>query len=183
MDAPVGGGGRRERRITDKEIQRGVLRELEWEPQVQSTEIGVSVKDGVVTLSGFVDSSTQKWAAERAAEAAEAAGAQGKFWEMHDTLFENQDRLEDVHLAQYAALLGLDVARFALELAEHAYAPRVREDFLSGVRSGVNGTPTFFINGVRHDDAWDGPTLLAALARAGAAPKVMPAAHVGRRRR
>jgi protein-disulfide isomerase len=121
--------------------------------------------------------------AEHAAEAAEAAGAQGKFWEMHDTLYEYQDRLDDVYLAQYAARLGLDMARFALELAEHAHAARVREDFLSGVRSGVNGTPTFFINGVRHDDSWDGPTLLAAIERAGAPRRTRHAARTGRSHR
>jgi protein-disulfide isomerase len=102
-------------------------------------------------------------AAESAAEAAEAAGAQGKFWEMHDMLFTHQYALDDVHLAEYAAIIGLDVGRFKLDLASHAYAERVREYFLSGVRSGVNGTPTFFINGERHDGSYDLPTLTAAL--------------------
>jgi len=101
--------------------------------------------------------------AENATEAAEAAGAEGKFWQMHDTLFENQQALDDVHLVRYAAALKLDVDRFERELAEHLYAKRVREDFLSGVRSGVNGTPTFFINGVRHDDSYELETLLAAI--------------------
>jgi protein-disulfide isomerase len=104
--------------------------------------------------------------AEHAAESAEAAGAQGAFWEMHDVLFENQHALEDVHLAGYASSLGLDVERFVNELAEGFYTPIVRQHFLSGVRSGVNGTPTFFINGIRHDDAWDLPTLTAAIDRA-----------------
>jgi protein-disulfide isomerase len=101
--------------------------------------------------------------AEHAAEAAEAAGAQGKFWQMHDSLFEHQEALDDVHLVLYAVALQLDEDRFVRELAEHVYAPRVREDFLSGVRSGVNGTPTFYINGVRHDASYDLPTLLAAI--------------------
>jgi protein-disulfide isomerase len=105
--------------------------------------------------------------AEHAAEAAEAAGAQGMFWEMHDMLFENQDRLDDIHLPIYAGRLHLDVDRFMRELTEHTHEVRVREDFMSGVRSGVNGTPTFFINGIRHDDSYDGPTLLAAIIRAG----------------
>ena len=104
--------------------------------------------------------------AEQAAEAAEAAGAQGRFWEMHDVLYENQRHLEDDDLRGYAEQLGLDAERFAGELAEHVHAPRVREDFMSGVRSGVNGTPTFFINGVRHDDSYELETLLAALERA-----------------
>ena len=101
--------------------------------------------------------------AQRAAEAAEAAGAQGKFWQMHDVLFENQGALDNRHLVAYAEQLGLDAERFASELGSHMYAGRVREDFMSGVRSGVNGTPTFFINGVRYDDSWDPDTLVEAL--------------------
>ena len=104
--------------------------------------------------------------AQHAAEAAEAAGAQGKFWEMHDRLFERQFALDDDALIEYAGDLGLDVARFRRELAGRVYEPRVREDFRSGMLSGVNGTPTFFINGARHDDAWDVEPLLAALQRA-----------------
>ena len=102
--------------------------------------------------------------AERAAEAAEAAGAQGRFWPMHDMLFEHQDALDDRSLLAYAVALGLDADRFARELSDGVHMPRVREDFASGVRSGVNGTPTFFINGWRHDGAADLPTLLAAIA-------------------
>jgi protein-disulfide isomerase len=104
--------------------------------------------------------------AEQAAEAAEAGAAQGRFWEMHDLLFENQKRLRDKDLRGYAEQLGLDVERFESELAEHIYAPRVREDFMEGVRSGVNGTPTFYVNGARHDDSYELETLLAALERA-----------------
>jgi protein-disulfide isomerase len=104
--------------------------------------------------------------AQHAAEAAETAGAQGKFWEMHDRLFERQFALEDDDLVEYARELGLDAERVREELAGRVYEPRVREDFRSGVASGVNGTPTFFVNGVRHDDAWDLETLLAALQRA-----------------
>ena len=101
--------------------------------------------------------------AQAAAEAAEAAGAQGKFWEMHDTLFENQDALDGESLLAYARELDLDLGRFQRELVMRVHAPRVREDFLSGVRSGVNGTPTFFINGRRHDGAWDVQSLAAAV--------------------
>lgn len=107
--------------------------------------------------------------AERAAEAAEAAGAQGKFWGMHDLLFENQDSLEDSDLVGYAAALGLDVARFTAELESDVHADRVRKDFRSGARSGVNGTPTFFINGLRYDAPWDLPTLSSAIEAAAAA--------------
>jgi protein-disulfide isomerase len=104
--------------------------------------------------------------AEQAAEAAEAAAIRERFWEMHDLLYENQKRLRDEDLLGYAERLGLDVLGFERELAEHVHAPRVREDFMSGVRSGVNGTPTFYINGARHDDSYDGETLIAALERA-----------------
>lgn len=101
--------------------------------------------------------------AEHAAEAAEAAGAQGKFRGMHDCLFEHQDALDDIHLIRYAAMLGLDVPRFSRELSEHRYAARVREDFASGMRSGVNGTPIFFINGIRHNGSYDLGVLLDAI--------------------
>ena len=101
--------------------------------------------------------------AEHAAEAAEAAAAQGKFWEMHDELYEHQRALDDEHLERYAGAVGLDVERFDREMEDQMYAGRVREDFMSGVRSGVNGTPTFFINGRRHDASYDLETLLAAI--------------------
>jgi len=101
--------------------------------------------------------------AQHAAEAAEAAAAQGKFWEMHDHLYENQHALDDQHLIRYAADLGLNAERFHSDFTGHVYAARVREEFMGGVRSGVNGTPTFFINGNRHDDSFDFDTLLAAL--------------------
>lgn len=101
--------------------------------------------------------------AEHAAESAEAAGAQGKFWEMHDWLFEHQRHLADAQLVRAAEAVGLDAARFQRELEEGIHQARVREDFMSGVRSGVNGTPTFFINGQRHDASFDTDTLLAAL--------------------
>ncbi|MDX6535383.1 MAG: hypothetical protein QOF68_3127 [Gaiellales bacterium] len=98
-----------------------------------------------------------------AALAAEAAGAQGAFWPMHDAMFEHQDRLDTRDLVTYARALGLDVGRFVADLEQRTYEPKVREDFMSGVRSGVNGTPTFFINGVRHNGGYDAASLLAAL--------------------
>jgi protein-disulfide isomerase len=104
--------------------------------------------------------------AEQAAEAAEAAAAQGKFWQMHDHLYENQRHLRDDDLHSYAEALGLDVDVFKKEIAEHVHADRVHEDFMSGVRSGVNGTPTFFINGLRHDESYEFESLLSALERA-----------------
>lgn len=114
--------------------------------------------------------------AEVAAEAAEAAGAQGKFWQMHALLFENQGELDDAALLRYAAHLDLDLLRFRRELGERVYADRVREDFMVGIRSGANGTPTFFINGVRYDGPQDFTTLLQALEAAS------PPAIDGRRR-
>jgi protein-disulfide isomerase len=105
--------------------------------------------------------------AEQAAEAAEAAAVQGRFWEMHDLLYENQRRLGDRDLRAYAEQVGLELESFDKDLAEHVHAARVREDFMSGVRSGVNGTPTFYINDARHDDSYELETLLAAVERAG----------------
>jgi protein-disulfide isomerase len=101
--------------------------------------------------------------AQHAAEAAESAAAQGRFWEMHDLLYERQAALGDDDLVAYAGELGLDVGRFQAELWKHVYADRIREDFMGGVRSGVNGTPTFFINGHRHEGAWDLRSLSQAI--------------------
>jgi len=101
--------------------------------------------------------------ARLAAEAAEAAGAQGKFWEMHDLLFQHQDRLEEWEMVEYARELGLDEERFRTELEEHMHSKKIREDFRSGIESGVQGTPTWFINGTRYDGAWDPESLLEAV--------------------
>lgn len=104
--------------------------------------------------------------AELAAEAAEAAAAQGRFWEMHEALFVHHFALERPDLVKYATRIGLDAERVAAELETRAHRARVRADFLSGVHSGVNGTPTFFVNGVRWDGAWEHGELEAALASA-----------------
>jgi NhaA family Na+:H+ antiporter len=101
--------------------------------------------------------------AQLAAEAAEAAGAQGKFWEMQESLLEHQDALDLSHILEYAEQLDLDLEQFDHDLKEHTYAERVREDFQGGVRSGVNGTPSFFINGTRYDGAWDLESLIDAV--------------------
>ena len=84
--------------------------------------------------------------AQQAAEAAEAAGGQSKFWKMHDLLYERQQHLTDVDMHTYAAELGIDIGRFDREVAEHLYADCVEEDSMSCVRSGVSGTPTFYIH-------------------------------------
>src|SRR6185436_11238181 len=85
--------------------------------------------------------------AELAAEAAECAGEQGKFWEMHDLLFENQAHLKAAHLRSYAERLSLDMGRFDAELRDHVYLQRVREHIKSGTESGVRSTPGFFVGG------------------------------------
>lgn len=89
--------------------------------------------------------------AELAAESAEAAAAQGKFWEMHGALYENQDRLAPELVTELAKRLHLDMARFEEDLVSRRFRDHVKRDFLGGVRSGVNGTPTFFIDGARFD--------------------------------
>ncbi len=101
--------------------------------------------------------------AEHAAEAAEAAAAQGRFWQMHDELFAHQRALDDAHLEGYANALGLDADRFVRDMSGHANHARIEEDYNSGVDSGVPGTPTFFINGMRNDGAFDFDSLLQAL--------------------
>ncbi len=85
---------------------------------------------------------------------------------MHRLLFEHQEALETESLARYGASIGLDVPVFVGELTNHTHYARVRTDFIGGAKSGVNGTPTFFINGVRHDDSYDFDTLWAAIERA-----------------
>ena len=102
--------------------------------------------------------------AEHAAEM--AAGDRGKFWEMHDVLFEHQDALEDENLIAYAATLGIDPGWAAAALEQGLFRERVREDVASGGRSGVNGTPTFYINGARYDGLLHPTSLLEALVRA-----------------
>jgi formate-nitrite transporter family protein len=89
--------------------------------------------------------------ARHAAQAAEAASAQGRFWEMHDQLFEHQQALSDSDLTQYAADIGLNVEQFRRDLTSHACVERVQRDIQSGAHSDVHGTPTFFINGVKHE--------------------------------
>jgi protein-disulfide isomerase len=107
-----------------------------------------------------------------AAEAAEAAGTQGKFWEMHDRLFQHQDALDDEMLVYHALQIGLDAEWFISDLTGHVHLDRIREDLSSGARSGVNATPTFFTNGIRHDGPPDLRSLIVTLEST--APPVSP---------
>lgn len=102
-----------------------------------------------------------------AAEASEIAAEHGKFWEMHDLLYENQKSLDDENLVDYAESLGIGSEKFAEDLENGKYEEKVRGEFMSGIESGVNATPTFFINGVRFDNSWDYESLLNALQNAG----------------
>jgi protein-disulfide isomerase len=114
--------------------------------------------------------------AEPAAEAVEAAGAQGRFWDMHDMLFRNQRALEPEDLVLYAAKAGIDAQRFSRELVMGVYARKVSDDFRGGIRSGVNGTPTFYINRFRYDGNWaDTTEFVQALTEAATQAQTVPA--------
>jgi protein-disulfide isomerase len=117
--------------------------------------------------------------AQPAAEAAEAAGAQGKFWPMHDAIYENQDLLSPALLTRLGQRLGLDMQRFNDDLASHRFLPKVKEDFMSAVRSGAAGTPSFFINGEPYEGGFDDEPLIDALrfAAQGRAPHVTKGRH------
>ena len=110
--------------------------------------------------------------AHLAADASEAAAAQGAFWPMHDLLLEHQDALQPADLARYAEQLGLDVERFTHHLRKQSAARHIAEDVEGADLSGVSGTPTFFINGRRHYGAYDIDTLSRAVRAAGARAKL-----------
>lgn len=97
--------------------------------------------------------------AQVAALAAEAAARQNKFWEMHDALYEHQGHLDAAHLATYAKNIGLNVKQFNADVQQESVAARVEADFESGVRSGVNGTPSFYVNGQKYNGSWEGQEL------------------------
>jgi protein-disulfide isomerase len=103
--------------------------------------------------------------AQRAAEAAEWAATQGAFWPMHDSLYADQKHLGDKALLDRARALGLDPVGLEQAWAAYTFIPRIKEDFLSGIRSGVDGTPTFFLNGVRHEDGWKFESLMTTVER------------------
>lgn len=98
-----------------------------------------------------------------AAVATEVAGAQGKFWDMHDIIFENQKFLDDSYLMQYAKIIGLDIEKFESDFGKDQFYDKVKEDYKSGELNGVEGTPTFFINGRLFEGNWMGPEFLEYL--------------------
>ena len=99
----------------------------------------------------------------QAAEAAEAAGAQGRFWKMHDMLFTHQQQLEYEDLLRYSQQIGLNMTPFDQEMRTHVHQDEVKRDFRRGIQDGVNGTPTIFINRVRYDGHRDRMSMLAAI--------------------
>jgi protein-disulfide isomerase len=82
---------------------------------------------------------------------------------MHDHLFEHQNELDDRHLLGYAKIIGLDIERFKKEISEHVYVSVINKSLKNGIKSGVEGTPTFFLNGVRYEDSWELETLLETI--------------------
>jgi protein-disulfide isomerase len=101
--------------------------------------------------------------AQRAAQAAEAAAAQGSFWSMHDTLFAHQQKLENGYLVEYANDLGLDMPQFLKELSKQVHVDRINEDIEGGIQSGVTTAPVLFINGSRYIGHWNTTELMAAM--------------------
>ncbi|NEQ26168.1 MAG: DsbA family protein [Microcoleus sp. SIO2G3] len=101
--------------------------------------------------------------AQRAAQAAEAAAAQGQFWSMHDTLFAHQQKLENGYLVEYANDLGLDIPQFLKELSKQVHVARINEDIEGGIQSGVTTAPALFINGIRYTERWNTTELMAAM--------------------
>lgn len=113
--------------------------------------------------------------ARLAAYAAEASALQGRFWPMHDVLFDHQQALELPDLLRYAERLGVELEQFQRDLSSRTVSAHVRSDFLSGARSGVNGTPSFFLNGWRYDGSWEGASLFLAVEEAlEEAPRAAP---------
>lgn len=101
--------------------------------------------------------------ADDAAQVAEAAGIRGRFWELHDWLYEHQDQLDPVHLSLGVEQLGMSTDEIDAEAGQQAHGDRVRRDFVGGIRSGVDATPTLFVNGSRHDGGYELADLLAAV--------------------
>ncbi len=98
-----------------------------------------------------------------AAVASEVAAKHGKFWEMHDALYENQKNLSDSNIIQLAEEIGIDTEEFEKDFQNEEFVNKVQADFESGVRSGVNGTPSFYVNGKKYEDSWDYDSFISNL--------------------
>jgi len=129
-------------------------------------ELRKSLGDQLVFVFRHFPQYTVHTHASVAAQAAEAAGAQGKFWDMHDLLYKNQQNLETPDLTHYALRIGLEIYKFESSMDSGTFAKRVEEDFSSGQRSGVRGTPTLFINDRRYQGAVELEALKSALLHA-----------------
>jgi protein-disulfide isomerase len=105
--------------------------------------------------------------AQHAAEAAEAAAAQGQFWQMHDMLFTHSQELGNGYLVEYANRLGLDICQFLQDLSKQVHVDRINQDIQSGIQSGVTAAPALFINGIRYRDRWTIEQIIAAIVAAG----------------
>jgi protein-disulfide isomerase len=104
--------------------------------------------------------------AQHAAETAEAAAAQGEFWQMHDLLFTHSQELGNGYLVEYANDLGLDISKFLQDLSKQAHVDRINQDIESGSKSGVLAAPALFINGTRYGDRWNIEQLMTAIVTA-----------------
>jgi len=130
------------------------------------TQIARALEDSLRMVFRHFPLTNEHPRALKAAEAAEAAASQGRFWDMAGLLYENQEDLDDESLLKYAKKAKLDLKRFRKELGSGIHSPRVRSDYLGGIRSGVKGTPTFFINGEQYEGSFEFDALVAALLKA-----------------
>lgn len=119
-----------------------------------------------VVFRHFIDEHSAYPQAQKAAETAEAAAAQGQFWQMHNMLFTHQDALGNGYLVEYANHLGLDICQFLQDLSKQVHLDRINQDIESGNQSGVTSAPALFINGIRYRDLWNVEQLIAAIANA-----------------
>ncbi|WP_375505309.1 DsbA family protein [uncultured Nostoc sp.] len=118
-----------------------------------------------VVFRHFIESSIYPQA-QKAAQVAEAAAAQGKFWQMHDLLFTHQKALGNGYLVEYADVLGLDISRLLQDISKRVHIDRINQDIESGYQSGVTAVPALFINGVRYTERWNIEQLKAAITTA-----------------
>ncbi|WP_404790675.1 DsbA family protein [Altericista sp. CCNU0014] len=116
-----------------------------------------------VVFRHFIDEHSAYPQAQKAAEVAEAAAAQGQFWQMHDMLFAHQEALDDGYLVEYANRLGLDICEFLQDLSKQVHIDRINQDIESGLESGVTTAPALFINGIQYRDRWNFEQLMAAI--------------------